>query len=885
MFLLLRVNGRSEPIIEKIRPFVDRFRRRGAVDAAGGSDYSGHPMGSFKKSASVALISGLGRFPGLSEMAAIRAFIPAPALVIALALTLAFFLILPLQLQAASPAAGIGTGPGAEVWQELRSSQPQRTGVPVAGLVLVRDAFTFHLDSGAFFPLTQVSGLIVGGVFKGKGRFELKPATESERWFLALRSRQKDMQVLADTFDEAVFLFTDGTEKELLTASPTVPGSLDQLASIYNDTLKKAAKGLHADLRLRLLPDLIEETPAARGIFLACFDGAKLPPAIAAFAPRGLDRLWLESDLGAETSGLFIIHEDRGGLWYSERPAAESTNTTAPLALDLSALHYSIETTIRKNTDIEGRTALRLRSARDGVRVIPLDLFAKLRLSAVRFKRGEGPIVAVPFIQGGEKSMDPVLVILPQPLKAGEEAEISADYQGDEVLQDAGENNFYIGARQNWYPALNGMHDWAVYDLKYRIPKKRQIVSVGKLVDSAEDGNFAVSRYTSGAPVRIAGFNYGEFKLIERADPDSGVKIRVYTNPGEPNFAKQLRALLPQTSFSTASMAEDTLADSINTARVGKIYYGPPTLNDVAVTQQTDWNFGQSWPTLIYIPYMAFLDWVTRAELGFYDAKSFVEQVTPHEFAHQWFGHRVGSATYRDVWLEEGLAEFTVSLVVEKTQGAKAFREYWERSRKLLLDRPLHSVCANSEAGPISMGRRLGSGETPQAYSVVVYRKGAFVVHMLRSMFYDAKDPNHDHRFIEAMKDYLTTWAGRNATTADFQAIIERHAPAPFTGDMGWFFRQWVDGMTLPKIESTIGVEEASRGRYRITGNIVQSGVPDDFVSLIPLYFEFGKDKLMRFALVTIAGNQTLPVQGELPLSRKPLRVVVNPDFELLTGR
>lgn len=772
-------------------------------------------------------------------------------------------------------------GPGA--WEELLSAQPKNSGLAVNGKVLTRDAFTFYLDSGAFFPLPDVSGRVVGGVFRGRGRFELKPADGNERRLLALRSRQKDLQSLTDSFEEAVFLFTDGTGKELLASGQAVPAEADKPASVYRRILNRADKSLHVDLRLRLLPDLTEERPDSGGLFLAGFEGDKLPPAIAVFSPNGLDRTWLENDTGPETTALIVIHDERGGCWYSERPLAAPAPAPAPITLDFNALHYSVETTIRKNTDIEGRTTLRLRCARAGARVVALDLFAKLRLSAVRLKRGDGPAADIRFIQGDDKSEDPVLVILPAPLASGEEAEVSAEYQGEDVLHDAGENNYYVGARQNWYPDLNGMRDWAVYDLTYRIPKKRQIVSVGKLVESTTDGDFAVYRYTSGRPVRAAGFNYGDFRLIEKDDPDSGVKVRVYTNPGQPDFAKQLQALLPTVHFDPVSMAQDALADSINTARVGTVYFGALPQNDIAVTEQTEWTFGQSWPTLIYIPYMAFLDWVTRAELGLYNAKSFVEEVTPHEFAHQWWGHRVGSATYRDAWLEEGLAEFTVSLVVERAQGANEFRKYWERARKVILETPRHSVCANWEAGPISLGPRLMAGDTPQAYSAIVYRKGAFVVNMLRTLFWDSKNPDHDHRFIAMMKDFIETWAGRNPTTADFQAVVERDAPAPFAGDMGWFFREWIDGTALPKIEASIRVEEAGDGRYRLSGSITQSGVPDDFRSVIPAYLEFDKGRLVRFAQASVTGNNTVRVQGEIALPKKPLRVVVNPNFEWLT--
>lgn len=766
------------------------------------------------------------------------------------------------------PSATVLAGPEVEVWRELQASRPIASGAPVAGAVLVRDAFTFYLDSGAFFPLSDVAGRVVGGVFKGKGRFELKPATENERSFLALHSRQKDLRVLADAFENVVLLFTDGTEKELLSSPPSVAGDADALASTYNGALKRVSKNLNADLRLRLVPDLVEDRQSGRGIFMACFGDGKLPPALAVFSPLGLDKTWLLRMImgvaGAETTSLVVMDDEKGGIWYSDKPAAPAA--AAPdSAVDFEPVHYSVETTIRKNTDIEGRTTLRLRCGAARARVVPLDLFSKLRISEVRLKiGGDAAARAVPFIQGDDKSRDPVLVVLPEALGPGEEAELAVDYKGDEVIEDAGRDTFYVGARENWYPVLNIRRGLAVYDLTYRIPKKRQVVSVGKLTGLSTDGDFAVYHYTSDQPVRVAGFNYGSFQLMEQDDKESGVKIRVYT------------------CYDPRSMAQDIMADSVNMARVGTFYFGPLPQNDIAVTQQMQFSYGQSWPTLVYIPFMAFLDWVTRAEAGLNDesGKSFVQEVAPHEFAHQWWGHTVGTATYRDVWLEEGLATFTVSLVVERALGAKEFRNFWSRAQKDILRRPWRHLCANVEAGPICLGTRLATAETALAYDGVVYSKGAFVVQMLRGLLRDPKNSNPDHRFIAMMKDYIAAWGGRNPSTSDFQAVVERHLGAK----MDWFFRQWIEGTAVPKIESTIRVQPAAAsGRYRLSGSVTQSEVPDDFRSVLPIYLEFDKGQLVRLAQVNVTGNRSLPIEQEIRLPKKPVRVVINPYLEWLT--
>jgi hypothetical protein len=93
------------------------------------------------------------------------------------------------------------------------------------------------------------------------------------------------------------------------------------------------------------------------------------------------------------------------------------------------------------------------------------------------------------------------------------------------------------------------------------------------------------------------------------------------------------------------------MTDGINTARVGTMYFGPLPDGAVSITQQTQAFFGQSWPTLVYLPYIAAFDLTVRHELGLQDTGDFVDLVGPHEFAHQWWGHRVGWQSYRDQWL------------------------------------------------------------------------------------------------------------------------------------------------------------------------------------------------------------------------------------------
>src|SRR5262249_16591085 len=141
----------------------------------------------------------------------------------------------------------------------------------------------------------------------------------------------------------------------------------------------------------------------------------------------------------------------------------------------------------------------------------------------------------------------------------------------------------------------------------------------------------------------------------------------------------------------------------------------------------------------------------------------FVEQVGPHEFAHQWWGHLVGWASYRDQWLSEGFAEFSAALWLQRTAGSKKFNDYWEKSRKCILGKPKQSALFKWEAGPIRQGARLSTRRNPWASQAMIYDKGAYVLHMLRMMMRE-RGADADAKFIGLMKDFATTYAGANPT-------------------------------------------------------------------------------------------------------------------------
>ncbi len=804
--------------------------------------------------------------------------------------SLLFLLLLLLCL----PAAVFASPLQDPTYAALRAARPDGRTLAVHGLTLERDAFKFQLESGTFHFLAPVGGRTVGAVFVGHGTYRLSPATENERRQLSLASGGgQGFETLTDEFSDLVLLFADDTFQELEQHSPVATGAPDRKAvSVYEGYLKRQRKDFQLNFHLRVLADLLNQPGLTSGVFLALIDGRKLPPALAAVDPNGAEALSLGLRLGDEDTVFLVADTTKGGVWYeSDRRVEVDAHRKSPARRLADALDYSIETTISRDTDLAGVTTLHFRTLVPGVRVLPLHLLGSLRLQEASYtlaapSTGGGDSgKPAAFVQEAEKEDSDAAVVFPEPLAKKAEVWLRLVYKGDKVLRDGGDKNYFVGARESWYPNLGVFSDPAVFALTYRVPAGNEIISVGTKVDETAAGKETLSHWKTDHPVQVAGFNYGKFKKIDKVDPTSGIDIEVYTNPGKPNIIREINeAGGGLGNVNTAHLAEDCLADGLNSARLFTTYFGPLPQGSVAITQQSDFSFGQSWPSLIFLPYLAFLDGTQRQRLGLVGAKDFVDQVGYHEFAHQWFGHQVGAASYRDQWLEEGFAEFAAGLAVQHTQGWGEYDRFWRERRREIVEKRPGNALAFVDAGPISEGWRLSTPRTPGA-GYLIYPKGAYVLHMLRMMMYDWASKAPDARFIAMMKDYMATYGGSFASAADFQKVVERHMVpamnATGNGRMDWFFQQWVQGTEVPRYIADLKVEPQGEETH-VHGTVRQQGVSKEFRAVVPLYVELGKNELVRVALLPMAGEAAVPVDLKLKLPKPGRKALLNVHGEVL---
>jgi len=817
-----------------------------------------------------------------------------------------------LLLAAVSPGLAAAADP---TYAALRAARPDGRQLAVSTpLVLERDAFRFQLDHGTFHFLTPVSGRTIGAVFLGEGSFRLTPATPNERRQLALSSGgdPQRFEALNERFDSLVLLFVDDTFEELSLAGPVAARSPEPRAQgAYEAFLKRQRETFRTNFHLRLLEDL-ENTPGlTSGVFLAYLQGSGHPPAVAAVDPYGAEALRLSPiRAGAEDVAFFVADDNRGGFWYlCDRKGEVERGLKSPTKRWADALDYRLEAAVARDADLAGTATISLTTLAPGLRVLPIDLLPSLRLRDASFALAGGEARPLAFVQEDEKADANAAVVFPEALAKGAQVTLRLAYAGDKVLKDLGEKNFAVEARSSWYPNLGVFTDPATFTLTFRVPAGNEVVATGRLVEAKAEGGRSVSVWQSDGPLTVAGFNYGRFKKLERRDDPSGLLVSVYTNPGTPDVIREINSALaagaddenviegeyyaygstPQPTLgkvNTAQLAENALADGLNSARLFTASFGAVPEKGVAITQQSEWSFGQSWPGLVFLPYLSFLDGTQRRRLHLSGLKDALDQIGFHELAHQWWGHLVTAESYRDQWLEEGFAEFSAALAVQHTQGWGGYDRFFRQARQALVTKTPGNAFAPWEAGPIVQGVRLATQRTPSAYQPMVYSKGGYVLHMLRLLMWDSSSPSPDANFFAMMRDFTSTYAGKTATTADFQKVVERHmVPAMnATGDgkMDWFFKQWVYGVEIPRYVSDLKLEPAEKETWHVTGKVSQEGVAADFRALVPLYLELGKGEVARVGMLPLVGSTSLAVNVTVKPPKKPRRALVNARGEVL---
>jgi hypothetical protein len=779
-----------------------------------------------------------------------------------------------------TPAVGPNSDPA---YQALRNVTLSGENVSVTNLDLKRDAGTFHLHSGTVCFVTPVNGKVTGAVFTGDGNFVLDPPTASEKTSLKLLTKSDEF---SENFTQMVLRFTDSTYEEIKKSGTASTSGCD--AGALKDTQHLTRHKLKTNLESRILEDVLSPEPG--GFFVAFIHGKRY---------NGQELFTIDPHEGHDQVDFMTYDENKFGDWASFGLSGDHKKGT--VGLPISIEHQQLDTTLEKNANLIGKAKAEFTAQLQGVRVVPFSLFQTLRVRSVKSDDGQ----ALSFIQEGKNDDADFAVILPKALNLGERYSVITEYEGKEAVTNEGGGNYYPVARSDWYPNNPGSSfgEYATYDMTFRIPKGMQIAATGVRLSDNNEGGQNVTTWKSEAPQTVAGFSIGRFKMEEAKLEKPEFTVQSYANQESPDWVRSLQheaaggSDLPIEgvhqseyalgSMSTTGLNKKALAEGQLAVQLYTDYFGPSQFKHMQLTQQTACNFGQSWPGLVWVPICYYFDTTVRHQLGMdWGDRGYWKVVTPHEVAHQWWGHTVGFSSGRDQWMSEGFSDMSASLyltLIEK--NPKKFLAFWNDERELLLERSPQGFRA-IDAGPLTMGYRTSNSRTGfDTTRRLIYPKGAYVLHMIRMMMHDRQ--KGDQLFKDTMHDFVQTYTGKSATTEDFKATVEKHMTPEMDLEgnhkMDWFFNEYVYGTQLPSYTVDASFAPGADGDFVMNLKLSESGVDEHFRMLVPVYLELGDGNVVLLGRASMAGNNT--IQETVPLrgvKTRPKKAMVNYFDEVL---
>jgi hypothetical protein len=414
-----------------------------------------------------------------------------------------------------------------------------------------------------------------------------------------------------------------------------------------------------------------------------------------------------------------------------------------------------------------------------------------------------------------------------------------------------------------------------------------EVVATGNRLRDETDGKGRVSEWQTMSPIAVAGFNLGLFRM-DLSERSKDLQVRSYANTEVSDRVAAMSGRILGGSMSTTGMLKRATSEGDAAVQIYTDFYGPLEYDHLALTQQSACNYGQSWPMLVYLPVCYFWDSTIQHQLGVLDSDpSYWKVVTAHEVAHQWWGHTVGFDSYRDQWMSEGFADFSAALfLLETNKDMKPYRDFWAELRKRMLEKNEKGI-RPVDVGPVVMGSRVSSSRSGGGvYQMLIYPKGAYILHMLEVLYWTPK--YGEQPFKAAMHDFVNTYRDKAATTEDFKAAMEKNMPrwVDLEGNhrLDWFFNEYVYGTEIPSYTISSNVEK--RGDETVVHfKVSQSGVSDEFLMLVPLYLDYGNDNVKLAGRAMIRGSHELEQTISLgKVQVPPKRMLVNYYYDILSA-
>ncbi|HUR26973.1 MAG TPA: M1 family aminopeptidase [Planctomycetota bacterium] len=332
---------------------------------------------------------------------------------------------------------------------------------------------------------------------------------------------------------------------------------------------------------------------------------------------------------------------------------------------------------------------------------------------------------------------------------------------------------------KSFMPCNDHPRDKALYTLSITAPKPAKAVCNGTLAETIDVGDKRTFVYRPRDPMAsyLVTIAIAEFVESERAGP-GGLEIRNYFSP------KSRQA--DRDGFDRTDEIVKFLGEK----------FGP-------------YPFETCGNILACINVPGALETQT---IPIYGAGISGASIICHEQAHQWFGDAVSVENWRDIWLNEGFAEYASWMYLEASEGRPAFdtkvkRQYGaqrtQSDRRAAASRELADGSTKPKP-PLEPPARPSS---KSMFGSVVYIRGALALDALRTEV-------GDDAFLGLLRTWVTQNANGNATVEEFLAHVENST----TKTARTMLEHWILDEEMPHIaalDEQLAKDKAERDAKR----------------------------------------------------------------------
>ena len=677
-----------------------------------------------------------------------------------------------LLLAALELTADTGTQKLAEIRQlSLDASQCYR----VRDLFLEREDFKFYFSDGRLIFARPVAGRTLAALFiadssSDEGELILIPPTRRERHSL---NRFTSQPVLNEKFRQAMMFFTDDTATILRAGlassefNKADPEAGERLANHWSPVLE----GMIPNVELRILLDTFVPLDPRSGFFAATLAGGPLGQFDVLVDPRRPEQIHIGQTVWREKRQYYET-------WCRFPGRSFRQGHRQPILADGWLEDYHIASRLSADLDIKTVATATFRTKGSDEQMFVFEISERLRVSkvlldgeAVEFIQFDQPVSS----EAGRRQNSLVAAVLPTKPEPGSSYKIEFHYQG-RIIAKTDDGVHYVGNRGNWYPRRNAT--FTRFDLVFHYPQELDLVATGRLValSAQGQGGFTTSRFRTDSPILQAGFSLGRYKKTSRtvglyrlevcanqqAEPQSALPGSVArTQPSLTLRGRRTSSSAAPTSvlaklarpkiLSPVDRLEDVADHSAEALTFFVERFGPPVSPAITISPIAG-KFSQGFAGLVYASTLSYFDRgdPPLADLPDIERLFHAELVRPHELAHQWWGNLLSGKDSADGWLMEALATYSSLMFLEHRMGKDALHRTLEEFKNHLLSKNDTGATTES-AGAIVLGPRLSSSHSPNARRIIVYEKGAWILHMLRSMV-------GDEQFLRLLRDIATSY-------------------------------------------------------------------------------------------------------------------------------